>query len=133
MFGNVVARSSTGYHQGDPLAGQLFATTQQPVVLMIEQEVPELEVNGWTHDDGTLVATKPQLQKAVDIILREGPPSGLYLSTSRTVRPGARVKSTVWSPTGSKSEDLDPLQRGIVRERDTGIILLGTSTLLTQQ
>ena len=44
---------------------------------MIEEEVPDLDVNAWYLDDGDLAGTKEQLQQAVDILLREGPPAAL--------------------------------------------------------
>ena len=126
MYGDRVVKSSTGFHQGDPLAGQLFAATLHPVIEKINLEVPELEVNAWLHDDGTLVGTNKQLQRAVDVILQDGPARGLYLSTAATVRAPAKPKSTVWCPRGSTSQETDPIQRGIKVMEVPGIILLGS-------
>ena len=65
---------------------------------MIKQEVPGLKINAWYLDDGVLAGSKAELQEAVDIITREGPPRGLFLSTVRTVSPAQIPKSTVWCP-----------------------------------
>ena len=88
-------------------------------------EVPELKLNAWYLDDGTLAGRRADLQKAVDIILREGPARGLYLSTANTVLPPLLPKSTVWSPNNISDCD-DPLDRGIPRVEAPGIVLLGT-------
>ena len=55
----------------------------------------------------------------VDIVRREGPRRGLYLST-------AKDKSTVWSASCLGPGNPDPLQRGIPRVEDSGVILLGS-------
>lgn len=52
---------------------------------MIEEEVPDLDVNAWYLDDGDLAGTKEQLQQAVDLLLREGPPRGFVLSVRENV------------------------------------------------
>ena len=127
MFGDSVILSAVGVHQGDPLASLLFSILLHPVVQMIDQEVPSLKMNAWYLDDGALVGSKEDLQKAVDIILREGPPRGLHLSTANTVSPPQLPKSTVWypnNPTGPGCED--PLGRGIPRITEPGIVFLGT-------
>ena len=41
QFGPHQLSSSSGVHQGDPLAGLLFALTLQPVIEQIEAEVPD--------------------------------------------------------------------------------------------
>ena len=40
---------------------------------MIKQEVPSLLINAWYLDDGVLVGKQAELQKVIDILLREGP------------------------------------------------------------
>ena len=40
--------------------------------MIIEEEVPDLEVDAWFLDDGEQVGTLDQLQRVVDILLREG-------------------------------------------------------------
>ena len=74
----------------------------------------------------------------VDIILREGLPRGLILSTAATVSAPSKPKTLVWSPRNpnleaglaediiSEEQEHDPLQRGIPRSStDEGIIVLG--------
>ena len=124
MFGDTHISSETGFHQGDPLASLLFSLVLQPVVKMIEQEVPGLKINAWFLDDGVQVGTKEELEKVVQILKREGPGRGLTLSTAETVTHPAMPKTTVWSPLNPK-EDTDPLQQGVSWVRDQGITLLG--------
>ena len=99
------------------------------MVEIIEEEVPELEVKAWFLDDGDQVGTPDQLRQVLDILLREGPPRGLILSTSATVPAPARPKTSVWclSPTVSDLVSMpeDPLDRGLLPVREPGIILLG--------
>ena len=125
VFGDSIIPSSVGFHQGDPLASLLFSINLQPVVDMIRQEVPDLKLQVWYLDDGTLIGTKADLQKAVDIILREGPARGLFLSTANTVHFPLMPKSTIWSPNNISTSN-DPLERGIPLIKDSGIVLLGT-------
>ena len=125
QYGDSTISSDRGFHQGDPLAGLLFSANLQPVIDTIEEEVPDLEVDAWFLDDGDQVGTLDQLRKVVDILLREGPPRGLVLSTSATVPAPGRPKTTVWCPADLSSMPEDPLQRGLLRVREPGIILLG--------
>ena len=125
VFGDSPIPSSVGFHQGDPLASLLFSINLQPVVDMIRQEVPDLKLQVWYLDDGTLIGTKADLQKAVDIILREGPARGLFLSTANTVHFPLMPKSTIWSPNNISTSN-DPLEKGIPLIKDSGIVLLGT-------
>ena len=127
QFGETRVTSDTGVHQGDPLAGLLFSGGLQPVVEAIEEEVPTLVLNSWFYDDGHQVGTKEELMKVVDIILREGRPRGLILSTAATVSPPSLPKTTVWSP-GARTDDeeQDPLQRRVPRvSSESGITVLG--------
>ena len=87
--------------------------------------MPDLDVNAWFLDDGDQVGTLDQLRAVIDILLREGPPRGLYLSTSITVPAPAKPKTTIWCPTDLVSTPDDPLERGLLRVREPGIILLG--------
>ena len=59
-----------------------------------------------------MIGTAEELTAVVDIVLREGMPRGLILSTANTVEAPARPKSSVWSPMAILGEqDQDPLQR----------------------
>ena len=124
LFGDKVISSSTGFHQGDPLAGDLFSLNLQPVVLKIQEEVPSLKANTWYHDDGHLAGRREELRKGVDILKREGPSRGLYLSDTTSIPPPGRPKSVVWCPAGSIRE-VDPLQCGIPQVEEAGIMVLG--------
>ena len=126
-FGPADILSALGLHQGDPLAGLLFCLALKPVVDAIEAQVPTLSLNAWYCDDGNLHGTKPELATVVDIILQEGGPRGLILSTSNTVQPPKLPKSSVWSPMdGVDDRDQDPLQRGVPKVRSSdGITVLG--------
>ena len=88
---------------------------------MIKEEVPGLKINAWN-----LAGSKAELHEAVDIIFREGPPPrGLFLLTARTVSPPQIPKSTVWCPSSILGSE-DPLERGIPRIQEKGIVFLGT-------
>ena len=126
-FGQADILSALGLHQGDPLAGLLFCLALKPVVDAIEFEVPTLSLNAWFCDDGNLNGSKDELATVVDIILREGRPRGLILSTNATVQPPKLPKSSVWSPMdGVDDRDQDPLNRGVPKVRSSdGITVLG--------
>ena len=57
----------------------------QPLVLLIRERVPELALNAWYPDDGTLSGKVDQLREVMDILVMEGPARGLILSTADTV------------------------------------------------
>ena len=98
MLGDTVIPSFAGFQQGDPLAGLAFSLTLQPILEMIQVEVPTLEFNAWYLDDSNFVGNKEEIQMVVDIIEREGPAQELHLSTTATVLAPAQLKSTVWCP-----------------------------------
>ena len=67
-----------------------------------------------------------ELKKVVDILVEEGPARGLILSTAATVAAPASPKTTVWSPQNAAGEGQgDPLDRGVLRVEEEGVILLG--------
>ena len=103
----------------------VFSLVLQPIIEIIEERVPDLKVDAWYLDDGTLVGTLDQLKEVVDILLEEGPARGLILSTAATVAPGDRPKTTVWSPQADLIDEADPLNRGVEKVEEEGIILLG--------
>ena len=117
IFGDVIIMSESGFQQGDPIAAILFALVKQPVINIIEEEVPRLKAHAWFYDDGVAAGAREQLAAVVDILRREGPARGLHLSST---------KSTVWCPraAGEAGEE-DPLGRGIPRVKEEGIRLLG--------
>ena len=124
LFGSVILASERGFHQGDPLAALLFCLVLNRLVKHLHDSLPELRLNGWYLDDGTLIGQIDQLRQAVEILEREGPPLGLVLSTAATVPPPGRPKSTIWCPGNIGGQD-DPLGKGLVRVAEEGVILLG--------
>ena len=117
--------SDAGVHQGDPLAGLLFALAFHPVLLAIRERVPDLPLNVAFYDDLTAAGSKEQLRVVVDTMLELGPPRGLLLSTRQTVPAGAKPKTTIWSRAAEVEDYVDPLQRGISRLQEQGVTLLG--------
>ena len=86
--------------------------------------MPELALNAWYLDDGTLLGRVEQLRQVMDILVDEGPARGLILSTAATVTAPAPPKTTIWSPADMGGE-VDPLDRGITKVNEEGVILLG--------
>ena len=127
LFGTTTILSERGFHQGDPLAGLLFALVLQPLVDKIKEKVPKLAVNSWFLNDGSQLGTEEELREVVDIMLQDGPALGLVLSTAATVEAPAKPKSTVWRNGGpGDAADLDdPLGQGVPRVKAAGVILLG--------
>ena len=113
-FGDSTILSTTGTHQGCPLAPLLTALTIQPVAKKV-QEVEGLRQNSWFLDDGELIGRKEALVEAWDILSAEGPPRGLLLNPD---------KSVIFCP-GHDRLDQDPLGRGVQRAEGGGIKLLG--------
>ena len=95
IFGKTIIYSTTGFHQGDPLASLLFSLTLHPIVERIQLRVPNLLANEWYLDDGACAGKREELRAVVDIILRHGPARGLILSTSAISQ---SPKSTGWNP-----------------------------------
>ena len=62
IFGSAVIASCTGLHQGDPLAGHLFATTLQRILRKLGVEVPDI-LQAWIHDDGTICGNFDALKR----------------------------------------------------------------------
>ena len=124
LFGTVLLASERGFHQGDPLAALLFCLVLHRLVRLLHERLPDLGLNGWYLDDGTLIGTVEQLKQAVSILEAEGPPLGLILSTAATVPPPGRPKSTIWCPSSIGGQE-DPLAKGLVRVKEDGVILLG--------
>ena len=124
-FGSADISSETGFHQGDPLAALLFALVLHPILLIIQEEIPSLSLNSWFLDDGTSIGTAAEVGQVVDILLREGPARGLFLSTRNTVRAPAKPKTTAWSRLGGADVQGVLNERGVLLLQDPGIILLG--------
>ena len=85
LFSSEHIHSCCGFQQGDPLGPLGFALTLHPIVERIKAEVPDLLLNTWYLDDGTLVGSSANLKAALDIIERDGPSVGLHLNRSKSV------------------------------------------------
>ncbi len=114
LMGNHSILSCCGVQQGDPLGPLGFALTLQPIVDLIQSEVPDLSINAWYLDDGTLVGSPNDLMSALEIIEREGPNIGLHLNKS---------KSLLFIPPNA-DESINPLPSAIPKVRQ-GFSLLG--------
>ena len=106
--------SCSGVQQGDPLGPLGFAVALQPIVDMINSKVPNLKINAWYLDDGTLVGSPSDLSLALSIIEQEGPPRGLRLN---------RAKSLLFSP--SPTSPISNLLPPEIPLADEGFSLLG--------
>ncbi len=84
-FEDHVILSRCGVQQGDPLGPLLFALTLHPIVEKIHQEVPNLNINAWYLDDGTLCGSPNDLQLALRIVEEDGPGRGLRLNRSKSL------------------------------------------------
>ena len=124
LFGETSIWSQLGVHQGDPLASLIFSLVLHPLVLAIQERLPNIKLNAWYLDDGTIVGKVEDLEEVVDILVEEGPARGLVLSTAATVTAPDKPKTTVWSPAAVGGED-DPLAKGLLRVKEAGINLLG--------
>ena len=76
-------------------------------------------------DDGTSIGTAAEVGQVVDILLREGPARGLFLSTRNTVRAPSKPKTTAWSRLGEADEQGELNERGVILLEEPGVILLG--------
>ena len=124
LFGPHSLSSQNGVHQGDPLASLLFSLVLHHLVSLIQERVPGLACNVWFLDDGTLVGNLEDISAAVDILVQEGPARGLILSTTSTTQAPSRPKSTIWCPS-LLGDPTDPSGKGLARETEEGIVLLG--------
>ena len=106
--------SNSGVQQGDPLGPLLFSLVLQIVIKIIKERWPNLEINAWYLDDGTLVGTKEDLLQILTFLKSEGPNYGLFLNTTKTI---------VWSPLhGSDFSSFNSLAEGVT---SAGVKTLG--------
>ena len=77
-FGDVIITSCSGVQQGDPLGPSGFSLALQPLVESVKAEVPDLNINVWYLNDGTLCGKPADLAAALEIIERCDPSRGLF-------------------------------------------------------
>ena len=84
-LGKDIIHSCCGVQQGDPLGPLGFALTLHPIVECIQAQVPNLALNAWYLDDGTLVGPPRDLSAALHIVESEGPSVGLHLNRGKSL------------------------------------------------
>jgi len=76
-------KSCQGVQQGDPLGPLLFSLVLQKIIDDIVQECPDLVINAWYLDDGTLIGSTESVLRALQTIETRGPALGLTLNLSK--------------------------------------------------
>ena len=69
--------------QGDPLGPLLFFLTLHPIVERTKREGPDLNVNVWYLDDGTLWGNPNNLLRALRIVEEDGPARRMFLNKGK--------------------------------------------------
>ena len=105
--------SCMGVQQGDPLGPLLFSVVLHGFLKELEAQVPDLVLNVWFLDDGTIIGTKRQLLEVMKV-LEENTLRGLHPNWS---------KSLVWSPL--PNADFSGLPDVLPTHAVSGIPLLG--------
>ena len=111
FLGDVLLASMAGVQQGDPLGPLLFALVLHPLVEKIQKQFPNLDLNVWYLDDGTIIGKKEDVFGVFELLLKEGPALGLHLNVQ---------KNEIWWP--SRSED-DPFPKNVIRVENRGVKL----------
>ena len=82
-LGDMLLASMAGVQQGDPLGPLLFSLVLHPLVEKIAREFPDLDLNVWYLDDGTIIGHKDDVHKVFLLIQEEGPRLGLHLNVQK--------------------------------------------------
>ena len=80
---NFVISSQAGVQQGDPLDSFLFCLVLQVLVSKLSKEAPNLALNNWYMDDGSLFGKIVDILKAWNIIKEFGPALGLFVNLEK--------------------------------------------------
>lgn len=75
--------SAQGVQQGDPLGPLLLSLSLHPLVCKIATQC-KLDLNAWYLDDGTLIGETNEVDKALQILRKNGPEKGLKLNIQKT-------------------------------------------------
>ncbi|GJR43766.1 DNA helicase [Tanacetum coccineum] len=84
-YGEHILRSCQGVQQGDPLGPLLFALVSHPLICKIRDSF-SLSLQAWYLDDGTIIGDTLVVGKALELIMKDGPSSGLHLNVDKTER-----------------------------------------------
>ena len=88
-FRDLTILNNCGVQQGDPLGPLLFSLTFHPIMERIKREIPDLNLNAWYLDNGTICGNPNNLMSALRIMEEDGPAKVLFLN---------RVKSLIYVP-----------------------------------
>ena len=83
FFGNFLISSQAGVQQRDPLGPFLFCLVLQVLVSKLSKEAPNLALNNWYMDDGSLFGKIVDVLKAWNIIKELGPALGLFVNLEK--------------------------------------------------
>ena len=97
-LGSNIIHSCCGVQQGDPLGPLGFALTLQPIVERIKAEVPDLTLNSWYLDDGTLLGSAADLVQALNTIESDCPAVGRHLNRAKSLLFILQVEDASSSP-----------------------------------
>src|SRR6185369_2874890 len=108
FLGEVLLASMAGVQQGDPLGPLLFSLVLHPLVEKIQSLFPNLDLNVWYLDDGTIIGKREDVFRVFELIRAEGPALGLHLNIK---------KNEIWWP--SRAEG-DPFPKEVERIENCG-------------
>jgi hypothetical protein len=113
--GTNIIPSASGTQQGGPESPFGFALTLHVLVLKIRERFPDLKLQVWYLDDGSLVGKHETLRKVLHLIQEEGPAMGLHLNLK---------KSDLWWPTVNPVEYAQ-YPHSLNKSQASGMELLG--------
>jgi hypothetical protein len=109
--------SEAGTHQGCPLGSFLFCLALNDSILSINNECPDMALNVWFIDDGSLAGDMDDAKKALDLFEDQGPSRGLHLNRGKC--------QIVWA--SGKPHPEDPFPKEMLRYEDENMDMLGSA------